>query len=108
MSAAVMPIRNTVSAAAMCGNAKADAMVSIRNVVAVRLFADFSVRIVVSSFSTSLINSYAILCNSCANGENHSLNYPLAAQLVAVRHQQRTKCLIWHQACLREPRKLPP
>jgi hypothetical protein len=47
MSAAVMPMRNTVSAPAICGNAKADATASIMRAVALRLFADTSVRIVV-------------------------------------------------------------
>jgi hypothetical protein len=74
MSAAVMPMRKTVSAPAICGNAKAAATVSIMRAVVVRLFTGLSLRIAVISFSTLLINCYAILCNGCANGEKHSFN----------------------------------
>jgi hypothetical protein len=45
-----MPMRNTVSAAAICGKAKADAIVSIIKAVVVRLFIGLSVRIAVISF----------------------------------------------------------
>jgi hypothetical protein len=34
-----------------------------------------------------LINSYAILCNGCANSENGFAELSLAAQLVAGRHE---------------------
>jgi hypothetical protein len=76
MSAAVMPMRNTVSAAAICGKVKADATVSIIKAVVVRLFTGLSVRIaVIFLLGLLLTNSYAILCNGCANGESSSLNY---------------------------------
>jgi hypothetical protein len=79
-----MPMRNTVSAAAICGKAKADAIVSIIKAVVLRLFTGLSVRIaVIFLLGFSLTNSYATLCNGYANGENHSFNYSLAAQLVA-------------------------
>jgi hypothetical protein len=55
--------------------------------VVVRLVADRSVRIAVIPSRLWLINSYAILCNGCANSDNHSLNYSLAAQLAAGRHE---------------------
>jgi hypothetical protein len=71
-----MPMRNRVSAAAICGKAKADAIVSIIKAVVVRLFTGLSVRIaVVFLLGFLLTNSYATLCNGCAIGESSSLNY---------------------------------
>jgi hypothetical protein len=50
MSAAVMPMRKVVSAAAACGNPAASAIASI---AAVAIFFGFSLRICSNPFSTS-------------------------------------------------------
>src|SRR5436309_15680224 len=74
MSAAVMPMRNTVSAAAICGNANAAATVNIIKAVVARLLTGPWLRIAVIPSPLLLTGSDAILCNGCANGENHSFS----------------------------------
>jgi hypothetical protein len=67
MSAAVMPMRKTVSAPAIFGSAAAHAIASSTTAALARPVADFLVRIAQISFSNSMIISYATACNGCAN-----------------------------------------
>jgi hypothetical protein len=67
MSAAVMPMRSTVSAAAMHGKAAAAAKASTAAAIATRFFRDFSLNIVTIPLRLSVIIFDAIVCNAYAN-----------------------------------------
>ena len=67
ISAAVMPMRRTVSAAANCGST-ASTVASIKARAVVRPCPDFLVRISTIPSQLQVIISYANLCNACAKG----------------------------------------
>jgi hypothetical protein len=70
---------------------------------AVAVFFERSIRICSNPFSTSMINSYANLCNACAKGGDSSPEGQLAAQLLVTLDTERgelpilaSSLLGWH------------
>jgi hypothetical protein len=91
MSAAVMPMRKTVSAPAIRGNPAAHAIASIMTAALARPFADFSVRIVGNPFST--FSDY-FLCKWYATAvpmTRGTAELLLTAQLLVIADQQKTQ-----------------
>jgi hypothetical protein len=109
MSAAVMPMRNTISACAVADNVIAGsviavAIVSIISAVASRLFVGLSVRISINSFWLSIgfdddnvwQNLWLILmqrlCHEMRRSEDNSSSHRSAANW----HRQTPRRVIWH------------
>src|SRR5882757_4942272 len=99
MSAAVMPMRRTVSAAAIRGSPATAASASIKAAAVARLCPDFSLRIAAIPSQLLVTICYAIVCNGYAKRRELLVQLLWAAQVLGDPHEEKTLCLIWHQPC---------